>query len=205
MIGSEGAGALAAAWLMGALPARLRLMETRLDLPVNSLVDPSLVADHETGPIAIEQWPAVYVLPQKMSGLKLVDVEDGGGETYRVTYPVRFLAWLRADDYGTTDLLRKRYALAIREALLIRKQLTPAPQYLDDRYGQDTSIVTVNPATIREDYSGMVDQIASGTIAGVAVDVDLAFTETLAGAAPLGHVSTAVETDTQHLPPHPGL
>jgi hypothetical protein len=207
MIGSEGVGQAVAAWLEYRLPTRLRILEARLGLQPGELVDPSLIEDHETGPIAIEQWPAIYALPQKMSDLKVVETAEGD-QTYRVTYPVRILAWVRANDYGTTDLLRKRYALAIREALLERKQLTPAPEYGGPGWGDHTAAVTINPASIREDYSGLVDDQSGATIAGTWVDVDVTFTETLEGAAPLGQVADfelSEHGDTRRVPPHPGL
>lgn len=207
MIGPEGAGAITAAWLLSRLPARLAIIEARLELEPGSLATPSLVEDHETGPIALEEWPAVYVLPQRVTDVRLIEHADGA-EDYRVTYAVRILMWVRATSHGDTDLLRKRYALATREALLERKQLSPPPGYLEPGYGDDTSIVTVNPATIREDYSGLVDTDSAATIAGAWLDVELAFTETLEGAEPLGQAATIElsETgDTAGIPLHPGL
>lgn len=206
MIGSEGVGQAVAAWLEYRLPGRLRILEARLGLPDGHLVDPSLIEDHETGPIALEQWPAVYALPQRMSDIKVVETAEGD-QTYRVTYSVRILAWVRSGDYGTTDLLRKRYALAIREALLERRQLTAAPDYAGPGWGDHMAAVTINPTTIRENYSDLVDETAGGTIAGSYVDVDVVFTETLEGADPLGRVEFIDLTevaDTHDVPPHPG-
>lgn len=199
MQGPEGAAARAAGWLTARIPARLRLLETRLGLEANSLANPAQVLDHERGPIAVEDWPAVYVLPLRLEGLTLVDVEEDAGETYRATYALRVLAWVRADSYATTDALRKRYALAIREALLERKALKVA----ESTYvGDPDADLAVNPDSIREDYSDVLVDDAKRTIAGVDVTVTVTVTERIAGPAGLGSANALEVTE---LPPHPAL
>lgn len=210
MLGPEGAAELARSWLAERIPARLRILEARYstdDVDV-TLPDPAHVLAHEVGPIGIEDWPSVYVLPQRMTGMTAVDVREDASEVYRVTYSVRALGWLRAQDYATTDQLRKRYALAIREALLERKTLTPAETYGSGDYGTNEDTV-VDPFSIREDYSEVFTDQAKRTIAGVLVDFNLIVVETLDGPAPLGTLLEPVEVqetgDTAAIPPHPAL
>lgn len=199
MLGPEGAARHAVTWLAERIPARLRVLEQRYDLEPGQLADPVQVLDHEVGPLGVEDWPSVFVLPLRQDGMALVDVRDDASEVYRVTYAIRVLAWVRAEDYAATDQLRKRYALAIRECLLERKTLSPAPTYGSGDFGASSEDNVVDPASIREDYSDVLVDEARRTIAGVDVTVNLIVTEVLDGPAALGTVEDVDVT------PHPAL
>ena len=191
MRGPEAVATVLTARLAVAIPARLRVAETRLGLPVGALPNPQRLVDYDAGPIPLESWPAVYVLPQRMTRLTLIE-NTLDGEHYRARYPVRVLAWVRADGYQPTDLLRKRYALAIREALLDRRALAG---------GATEREVAVDPTTITEDYSEvMVD--AGRTIAGTWLDVDVTAVEVLDPPTALGVVNTKTVTAVAK---HPAL
>ena len=202
MLGPEGAARHAVTWLAARIPARLRVLEQRYSLEPGTLADPVQVLDHEVGPLGVEDWPSVFVLPLHQEGMRLVDVRDDASEVYRVTYALRVLAWVRADSFASTDQLRKRYALAIRECLLERKNLTPAPTYGSGDYGADREDNVVDPSSIREDYSDVMVDDAKRTIAGVDVTVNLIVTEVLAGPPPLG---VAEELAVDPVPAHPAL
>ena len=204
MLGPEGAASHARAWLATRIPARLRILEARYSTPELAVVlpDPAQVLAHEVGPLGVEDWPSVFVLPLRQEGMRLVDVREDASEVYRVTYALRVLAWVRADSFASTDQLRKRYALAIRECLLERKSLSPAATYGSGDYGIDREDTVVDPASIREDYSDVMVDDAKRTIAGVDVTVNLIVTEVLAGPEPLG---LAEELGVTPLPAHPAL
>lgn len=202
MLGPEGAGDAVVTWLAARLPARLRILETRYELEgVDVLPDPVLVAAQDRGPMAIEDWPAVLALPQGTISTRLVEVLDDGAEVYRVRYRLRIYAWVRSEGYAATDTLRKRYTLAIREALLERKQLVAAPAYGVAATG---SAFAVAPETIREDYSDVMTDTAGRTIAAAFIEVAVDVDEVLEGPAPFGTVETT-QVDTAALPPHPAL
>lgn len=206
MLGPEGAAEHARERLAARIPARLRILEGRYTLPPGTLANPAKVLAHEDGPLGLEDWPAVYVLPQRLAELRLVDVRPDASEVYRCVYDLRVLAWVRAHDYTATDRLRKRYALAIREALLERKSLTPAEQAQAGDYAAEDN--TVDPSSIREDYSDVMTDQAKRTIAGAWLDVRLITIETLAGPAALGvvgEVDVRETADTAAIPPHPAL
>lgn len=192
MLGPEGAARYAREWLADRLPARLRILEARYstDTDTVTLPDPVHVLDHEVGPLAVEDWPTVFVLPQRNEGMRLVDVRGDASEVYRVTYSLQLLAWVRADGYTATDQLRKRYALAIREALLERKSLAPPATYGGGDYGDSREETVVDPASIRESYSGVFVDEAKRTIAGVEVTLNLIVTEVLDGPDALGVAET---------------
>lgn len=191
MQGPEYTAARAAAWLRTRIPVQLRRLEDRLDLDAGSLADPAQVLDHERGPLGVEDWPSVFVLPLRLEGLDLVENQPDGSELYRAAYSVRVLAWVRADDYATTDTLRKRYALAIREALLERKTLKlNGVTYAGDPHAD----LTVDPRTIREDYSDVLVDDARRTIAGVDVTVTIRVLERVDPPPALGTVLTTQAT-----------
>lgn len=212
MLGPEGAGDRVTAWLTARLPARLRALELALGLEAGSLPNPALVAGHDTGPLGLEDWPAVIVLPGRLEGLTLVDHATDGAEVYRSAYAIEVLGWLRADDYKTTDDLRKRYVLAIREALLERKQLATRQAY-GAPAPADAGTFAVDPESIREDYGPVVTDEARRTIAGVRLDVTVTVVEELGAPAPMGTVTTATVTATpqalgdpvENVVLHPGL
>ncbi|MEG1971480.1 MAG: hypothetical protein RR101_15320, partial [Burkholderiaceae bacterium] len=146
---------------------------------------------------AIEDWPSVFVLPQRASDFTLVDVLPDAGQIYRVTYRVQVLAWVRhTGGYQHTDDLRKRYALAIREALLARVSLGDPAQVPAE--------FVIAPGTLAESYSDViVDE--SRTIAGVSTEVDVVVAEALATVPTLGTVQQATATVDASLPQHPAL
>jgi len=200
MHGPEDVAKRAADWLYGRIPARLRIVEARLDDAYpddapHTLADPAQVLDHERGPIGIEDWPSVFVLPQELTASQLVDVHPDGGEEYLNTYRMQLLAWVRADSYESTNALRLRYVLAIREALLERKSLKLGTGVVA---GDPDADLSVDPRSIRESYSPLIDD-EGRTIAGATVTVLITARELLEPPPALGTVEdTAVEV-------HPAL
>lgn len=201
MHGPEDLGKRAAGWLTGRIPARLRIIEQRLDLEPLSLADPAQVLDHERGPIGLEDWPSVFVLPLGTTRTELVDVEDGGAEQYLTTYRMQVLAWVRADSYEATSRLRLRYALAIREALLERKSMTLGNGTV---LGNPDSDLAVDPRSIVENYSPVLEDEAKRTIAGVDLTLNVIVRELLEPPPPYGTVATTA-VDVAPLPVHPSL
>lgn len=200
MYGPEGAAERLVTWLTARLPIHLAALAERYDDGI-PLPPPVTVAAQERGPLALEDWPSVFVLPQRLVTLDLADTEHTGAEDYVATYALEVLAWVRAQSYAETDTVRKRYALAVRMALLERKQLTAAPSYGLPAPATDADVV-VRPSSIREDYSDVLVDDASQTIAGVVTNVDVTVLERLPGGVPLGTVETIAPT-VQPLPPKP--
>lgn len=193
MIGPEGAAQLVSTYLEARLPVQLAAVRARLAVAASALPDPGLVLPVDKLRLGVEDYPAVLVEVQRLRRLIRVDV-DAGRELYAGVYPVRTLMFVRGDDQLDTDLVRKRYVLAVREALLSRRQLTgldPGP----------TGIV-VDPLSLAESYSPTMTDDAGATIQGAYVDVDVTVREDLEPDAPLG-TATTLEADTRLLP-HPG-
>ena len=126
----------------------------------------------------------MFVLPQELTASELVDVHQDGGEEYLNTYRMQVLAWVRADTYESTNALRLRYALAIREALLERKSLKLGNGLT---VGDPNHDLTIDPRSIRESYSPLIDD-EGRTIAGVTVTVAITARELLEPPPPVGTV-----------------
>lgn len=219
MIGPEGAAELAAAWLELRVPYRLAGIEARLELEGPArLGRPALVLPHDRLRLAVEEWPAILVVAQALRRLGPVEVRPEVGDVYRATYGLRVFAWVRDEDEAATDLRRKRYLLAIREALLERLTMTGAP--LPSAGGIASPAITTDALSLAESYSDLVVDDAGATIAGAWLDVDVIVEERLDNAPvdldgtpapdpePVELVDvtvTALPRDTAALPPHPAL
>lgn len=218
MIGPEGAAELAAAWLEARIPYRLAALEARLDLDAGSIGVPALVLPYDRLRLGVEEYPAILVVAQGLPRLGPVDVNHAG-DSYRATYRLRVYAWVRDVDEQLTDLRRKRYALAIREAFLERLTMS-APPPLPASGGNPAPRIATDALSLSESYSDIVVDDAGATIAGAWVEVDVTIEERLE-AAPLeldgspaverepvelvGVDVTALPRDTASLPPHPAL
>ena len=192
MNGPEGAAELIRGWLETAVPRRLAIIEARLPAGTPPVPRPALVAAEDRGPIGIEWWPAILCLPTITRRMDFVGADDAG-EVYRVTYAMQVLAWVRGEDHPATSLLQRRYALAIREAILERKSLRAT-------FGRPSD-ATIDPASIVEDYSAVTTGEGGATIAGLQVNVDLIVAELVPGPAPVGRADTL----TVAAVPHPAL
>lgn len=205
MRGPEDVAASIAGRLEDALPARLTDLEVRLELDAGALPAPAHVYASEVDRLAVaKDFPAILVVAQEAQGVEVtvdddLDAEDldeaAAGPTYVVRYPVRVFVWAAVPDAGAgtprdrqlaVDLMRKRYTLAVREALLA------------DLAAADG--ITVEHG-FRESYSDIdVDSRAKLTLAASYVAVTAAVEETLSKLPavlhrPAGPRTVIVETE----------
>lgn len=192
--GPEAAAERVAAWLKAQVPA---LLLVRATATATAYPPPVLVQSYESGPLAVEDFPAILVLPQRLTSLRLVDVTPGG-ETYSAAYALRVLLWVRGLSHADTSRIRFGYATAAREALLARKQATAQDSTVGD------GLFAVDPTSLVEDYSDVMVDEAGRTIAGVYLDVTVTQVEHV-DTTPITGTTTEVAVDTLSVPPHPAL
>ncbi|WP_288797848.1 hypothetical protein [uncultured Arsenicicoccus sp.] len=213
MRGIHAAATRAAEWLAAEVPTALDRIRISEALDPADLPSPEHVWGHDINQLGIDDWPAVLVVPGQQRGMQYLDALDDGGELYAVTYSLIIYGWVRAEDYEATARIRDRYGLAIREALLTRKQMSAARAWDDPT--PRTADAWVKPETIREDY-GPPTSDGRRTIAGVEVRLDITVIEQLSGPTVLGDAAapvtktvtpepTSTGGDTRTLPPHPAL
>jgi hypothetical protein len=206
MRGPEAAAELTAAWLGSRIPARLRILEAERGLTANAIGDPAIVVPYDRLRLGLEEWPAVLVVGQALRKLSPAEVLEDGREAYVATYALRVFVWVRGEDELDTDQLRKRYVLAVREALLERRTMTSSStggRRIVDPVAAPA--IAVNPLSIGESYSDLaLDDV--GTLAGAWLDVDVDVPEFLSAPAGYGQLLNPVVTanaDTATIPPHP--
>lgn len=206
MIGAEGAANRVADWLTTALPERLGVLRARLAIDESLLPNPNLVAGVEHGQLALEEWPAVLVQARELVSMTRADVYDDATELYRCVYQLRCLSWVRAETIESTDLLRKRYTLGLRETLMWRKSLVAEAPYGSDPTAA-TESATVVANSLRESYSELfTDTTVGDVLAGSWVDVQVAIMEVLDVVSPvLGTAQQFDVTPTNGPVVHPGL
>lgn len=228
MDGPEGAAARLGLWLEHRLPVRLAMVRVRLDLDEAQLPAPAAVLGYDKLTLGVEEWPAVLVVGDQLRRLRLLEVDPiTGAEHYAATYALRVFAMVRGDGELDVDLVRKRYVIAVREALLERKTLGELPPYDAAPVAGDGRFA-VNPASITESYSDLAPTESGATIAGAWLAVEVTVQEALdpvnettappaamPGATPAPgpgmtehtagelDVAVAVDADTHRLPTHP--
>lgn len=162
-------------------------LRTRLTDP--DLPDVNSVVSFDGNRIAMEEWPAVMVVPQKTVRMVFQNT-DGVDETYNVRYQLQVFVWVRGDDEPSTAINRYRLTLALRETLI------------ESRIFGDYEL---DITTFVESFSDvMQDEDTKATIAGAYIQLELTADETLTRGTKLGTADTA-EVNTGLLPPHPAL
>lgn len=191
MSGPEDVAELLRAHLADAVPTRLDELRAELSLTTKVLPDPKLVTAQERDLVNLAEWPAIFVVVQRLEGLRRNDgPNEDGTVTYRARYPVRVFVFVRADGYEPTDLLRKRYVRATREVLFAGQEVAE----LDER-------------SYSESYSDVGQDDNKRSIAGfyadftVELDEDLAARPATPAPDPDGWAMTVEEATL----PHPAL
>jgi hypothetical protein len=196
MLGPEDTAERVTAWLAPRLPDRLDAIAVRRGDAPGTIGAPARVLSHDRTTLALEDYPAVLVMPQLMRSATPLESTDAG-MLYLCTYDVRVEWWVRGATDEAVDTLRRRYALAIRELLLERQSLTV-------RGDATAGAFAVVPTTVRESYSDVLTDDVS-TLASGALNVDVRVAEELLTDTGPRPVLTAIDQAVRPLPKvHPG-
>lgn len=190
MIGPEGAAQALTEQLEAQLPAKLAELRTRLTVEEADLPDPGLVEPHDRIRRPIEAYPAVLVLVTGLGSLTPVDRPDSLPEVWVARYPFRIYLWLRGEYEDATDLLRKRYVLAVREVLLARRVLATAVQGDSGIRIPAGDTPAIDPIALREDYSPIALDENGATVAAAYVEAACLIAESVEPDPVLGTAGT---------------
>lgn len=178
MSGPQSAADLIAARLTATLGDRVWLdahaARHGYDLTAAPLPTPGRIAGVDPGQLALEEWPAALATVTKTVSMKPLDANDDGSREQRVTYAVELLLLVRAEDETATDVLRKRYVLAAREALQAQTSLG------------DGATCWV----LAEDYSAALAPRDGDVVAAARLSAAVAIDETIPGPEAHGTVLT---------------
>lgn len=145
--------------LAAVLPGVLATLEAELGLAAGELAQPSVLEPVETRLLAIERFPAILVT---LIDAPLVRVEDWGPPLeLRIETIARLLAFARGTSYEAAGTARDRYMLAIRRAVLGRR----------DFAGPDVAVMV---ETYRESYSEVGNDTSKRSIAAGFAEVRFA-------------------------------
>lgn len=168
MSGPETVADALVAHLAATMPDELAGLAAELGVPAPKLPAPKLISPQERDLLNLAEWPAMFVVVQRLEALRRVDgPNDDGTVTYRARYPVRVFVFVREKGYEATDLLRKRYVAALRAVLFAGQEAVD----LDER-------------SYTESYSDVGEDDNKRTIAGAYADFAVEVDEHLARRAP---------------------
>lgn len=165
------------------------------DLPPPLSVQPIVIAaamiDVES--VGIDDWPFLVIVVQSMRRMRFLEFTDAGARVFECTYPTAVFSYARGDGFHSTDAIRARLVLAVRETLLVSVN------------GGGTEFV-IDESTLVERYSDIgSDEVLHATVAAGRTDLDVRVTEVLTPLSPAVGVVATVQPDTRPLPPHPAL
>lgn len=199
MIGPESATQTLAAFLASQVP--LYLAALRVLYPTETLPDPRLVSTADLAEIGAEHWPALIVAPDQMITNDARGHSQQSRPVFTVTYRMSIEGYVRADTYEATGTLVRRYASAVRSALVTSPRLRLPGQPWQGTYPR------ILVESITEEYAPVFEPSRGRTVGSFRTTVNLSQQETPLLPASLGDVATIEVTQTlvgvaEPLPPH---
>ena len=136
--------------LKARLPERLNSIRLQRQATLLALPDPHKVLPYFLPDIDIDGYPTVCVTeldtPNGITGAQ--EIRRGTRfDSYVYRYPFRIWVYLRSVDYGITELMLKRYLLAVREVILEDLVLTD----------NDEAYVVFEPDTLSENFDSPME------------------------------------------------
>lgn len=206
MIGPEGAAQVVADLLEDHLAGTIDRLVTRLDALEGatrlerSYYSPQRIEPRQLPDLPVDDWPAFLVVARRLAGFRPVDVSaaaaSASATVYAAAYELRVFTYARGTDALAVDLIRKRLTLAVREALLEHLAFSGA-------FGGETVRGSIDPLTLREEYSDLGEDDEAGPIAASQTDLVATLEEVTPHATPSPLASAAGVTVGAI--PHPAL
>jgi hypothetical protein len=191
LIGPEDIADAHVTLLSDEMPDKVAELASELAVPAGDIPAPALITAQERDLLNLTEWPALFVVVQRLDGLRRVDgPNEDGTVTYLSRYPVRIFGFVRGHGYEVVDLLRKRYVRAVREVLFA---------------GQEA--IELVESTYTESYSDVDEDASKRSVAGFYADFVAEVAENLAGrphAADAPADGWDIDVDLDVLP-HPAL
>ena len=202
MSGPEAAAETLAAYLRAVFPLHLAAMRAAETLTPTDVPDPKLVSSADLPELGIEHWPALVVVPERLLDLAVADYAPDMRPRTEARYQMAVEGYVRAQGFEATGRLTRRYATALRSALLTSRTARPAGV----AWGPESPRIDVR--SIREEYSPTVEISRGRTIGSFRTVFDLTQAEMpyilpVGASGLIGTVET-VEVETK-LIPHPAL
>jgi len=175
MHGAQFAKEYVTAYLTADLPTRLIEYRNGWQLDDSELPLPEKFLSYE--PIAIDAWPTVITVAISTSNME--QIGNGGPSgvdpVYRMTYSMRTYVWVRTAGSEATTIMRDRLTTVVRSALLDRPCLKATDPL-------STWNASVQPSSLREEFSDLTLLKGERVMAGAYLGYDLNIDEVVARA-----------------------
>lgn len=201
VFGADDAAATLAAFLRVAVPAMLTNDRTARSLSLADLPDPKLITSSELPEIPVDSWPAIVAVPERVEQVRAVGYGETGHLEYDVQYRVAVECYVRAQGFEATGRMNRRYAAAVRAALLANRTLK-LPQWSAAR-------PRIDAESYVEEYTPTFEASRGRTIASSRATFTLRQLEATvlpdAGQVATTHIDTVRVGPTSPMPVHPAL
>ena len=175
MHGAQFAKEYVTAYLTADLPTRLIEYRNGWLIDDGDLPNPAKLISYE--PIAIDAWPTVITVAISTSNME--QIGNGGPSgvdpVYRMTYSMRTYVWVRTAGSEATTIMRDRLTTVVRSALLDRPCLKATDPL-------STWNASVQPSSLREEFSDLTLLKGERVMAGAYLGYDLNIDEVVARA-----------------------
>lgn len=174
MLGAEGVTRLLLGRLYERLPQEVAAVREAAGVPEADLPDMQEMRPYVPDVATLEAWPSAFVTfveSNPVQGSARLDSSAPEADYYRFRYRNRAYVFARGETQPQTDLRLKRYLLALRQALMRHKQLTP--------FEADGPHARIE-STLRETMSDVgLDPRSNRFMGGAYIEVDVVTTEGL--------------------------
>lgn len=172
VLGAEGVSTAIVTKLREHAPAKITQLRARYGADTATLPMPASLHSTAKDTLSIEEYPAIVCTTVDTTG-RIGNRQlssDGEFDVYQYKYRMRVFVFVTGADTEDTDLLRKRFVLAVREILLTNLILV-------DGAGQ---YALMDPNTIKESYSDVAKNDAEQLFAAAYLEFEVTTAESLA-------------------------
>lgn len=172
MLGAEGVSSAIIQKIRDNAEGKIAQLRARYGAAADVLPMPAALYTTDQDVLSIENYPAIICTTVDTTG-RIGNRQlssDGEVDVYQYKYRMRVFVYVTGHDYTDTDLLRKRFVLALREILLTNLILV-------DEAGQ---YALMEPNSVKESYSDVASNAASQLLAGAYLELEVTTAESLA-------------------------
>ena len=179
MLGAEGVSTAIVEKIRAHAPAKITQLRARYSADAATIPMPASLHSTSKDTLSIEEYPAIVCTTVDTTG-RLGNRQlssDGEFDVFQYKYRMRMFVFVTGPGTEATDLLRKRYVLAVREILLTNIIFVDAGgQYAE-----------LDPNTIKESYSEVAENDDKQLFAAAYLEFEITTAESLA-AYPVPHL-----------------
>lgn len=192
VLGAEGVSTAIVKKIRAHAPGKITQLRTRYKADKATLPMPASLYSTDKDVLSIEAYPTIICTTVDTTG-RIGNRQlssDGEVDEYQYKYRMRIFVYVTGTDHADTDLLRKRFVLAVKEILLTNLILVDG----------DGQYALMEPNSIKESYSDVGANEAKQLLAGAYLEFEVTTSESL-DAYPLSYPGEVqIECDVDVMP-----